>query len=159
MLLLGACRAAAPALDPGPSHLGEAWYAFRAEALGLSVAEARARDAAMPTDAPPADFGDEATRREARALWRDHCAACHGTRGRLEDATTPLPPGQAPPRDWGAASSDFAFWMAGDGFRTTVYRRIARGGDRDGRPSAMPAWETQLSREQIWALVFWIDSL
>ena len=132
LVALGAaCRGAPPIVDPGPSHPGDAWFAFRAAQLGIDASAARARDAALPVDVPHEGREHPEMRREARALWRDLCASCHGARGRLEDASPP-PPGQKPPRDWGGAAAGMAFWIAGDGFRNTVYRRIAVGGDREG---------------------------
>jgi mono/diheme cytochrome c family protein len=151
------CHGAPPAVDPGPSHPGEAWYALRAAQLGIDEEAARTRDAALPTETPIAGRDAPELRREARALWRDLCAGCHGSAGRREDAQVDLGD-QEPPRDWGSFGSNLAFAISGDGFRVVVYRRIAQGGDRDGNPSRMPAWEGELSREQIWGLVALVES-
>jgi mono/diheme cytochrome c family protein len=150
------CQGAPPVVDPGPSHAGAVWYGFRAAQLGTNEDAARARDTAFSTEVPAETRDDTEMRREARALWRDLCASCHGAHGRLED-TPPFPPDQKPPRDWGGGAAGFAFWMSGDGFRKVVYRRIANGGDREGNPTMMPAWGDRLSREQIWALVALIE--
>jgi mono/diheme cytochrome c family protein len=156
LAFVSACHSPPPAVDPGPSHPGNAWFAFRAAQLGIDEEAARERDAAFSTEKPAEGRAHPELRREARALWRDICASCHGASGRLE-GVTPLPPDQPPPRDWGGAAAGFAFWMSGDGFRKVVYRRIANGGDREGSPSLMPGWKDQLSREQIWALVSLIE--
>jgi mono/diheme cytochrome c family protein len=157
LIFLVSCQGAPPAVDPGPSHAGDDWYAFRAAQLGIEEEVARARDAAFSTETPAETRDDTEMRREARALWRDLCARCHGSHGRVADATIETPPGMKPPRDWGSFGSAFAFAITGDGFRTVIYRRTAKGGDRSGNPNTMPAWEGQLSREQIWALVALIE--
>ncbi len=157
LILLTACQGAPPAVDPGPSHAGDGWYAFRAAQLGIEESAARERDAAFSTEIPAETRSDTEMRREARALWRDLCAHCHGSRGRVEDATIATSPGQKPPRDWGSFGSAFAFAITGDGFRAVVYRRIAEGGDREGVPNTMPGWDRTLSREQIWALAALIE--
>ncbi|MEM7409253.1 MAG: c-type cytochrome [Myxococcota bacterium] len=152
-----ACASVPDALpDEVASHLGASWYPHRAAQLGIDVDTARARDAELSESVPPHDLWDAALRDEARAVWRDQCARCHGARGRLE-GVAPLPPDQKPPRDWSGFGAKFGLFLAGDDLRATYFRRIQRGGDREGNPTMMPAWADSLSREQTWALVFLLE--
>lgn len=127
---------------------GEAWFAWRAETLGISPEDARARDAAMAVDEPPESL-DEHTAKDAAARWRVLCATCHGM-----DGEPPERPGQAVPRAWGGMGPTMGFTFGGDKMRAGVYKNIA-----EGKGDAMPAFGQQLAREQIWALVRHIESL
>ncbi len=157
LLLLLGLTACAPtrthvAADDRP-HLGDAWYAHRAGTLGITPEAARARDAALPAgpDAgPPDDALDDHTAREAAALWRDLCAACHGPDGQPPPALGLEPP----PKTWGGFGVRMGFTFGGDAMRRGIYRSIALG-----KGEGMPAWAGRLSREQMWALVRHIESL
>lgn len=127
---------------------GDAWFAWRAETLGVSVDEARARDAAVTVEEPP-DSLDEHTALDAAARWRTVCATCHGI-----DGEPPEKPGQATPRSWGGMGPAMGFTFGGDKMRAGIYKNIA-----EGKGDAMPAWGQTLAREQIWALVRHIESL
>lgn len=156
-LLLCGCAGVtqATAKDGAEPHVGEAWFRFRAEGLGITVEEAKQRDASLSEEAPPEEpFWDDQTRLEAAVLWRDLCARCHGPGGDPEEARVKL---KEPPRSWTGMGPAMGFFFGGDGMRAGIYRRIAAGGDEEGRPSRMPAWGEQLSREQIWALVRHIE--
>ncbi|MCB9536025.1 MAG: cytochrome c [Myxococcales bacterium] len=157
LLLLVALTACAPArtrvTTEDRPHLGDAWYAHRAATLNITPEAARARDAALPAgpDAgPPDDALDAHTAREAAALWRDLCAACHGPDGQ--------PPSELgldpPPKTWGGFGVRMGFTFGGDAMRRGIYRSIA-----EGKGEGMPAWGGRLSREQMWALVRHIESL
>lgn len=136
----------------------DAWLARRARQLGVSIDEARNRDAALPADVPPDAATDDAqTRAEAAAIWGRVCASCHGLTGRLDGVTQKTDP---PPRTWGGMGARMGFFFGGDRMRAGIHRSIAEGGPlRDGKPSPMPAWGTTFAREQIWALVRHIESL
>jgi len=153
-----ACSSPPPPADPGPSHPGEAWWSWRAQQLGTTPAAARARDAALSTTEPPHEIWDAETRREAAALWRDLCVSCHGPRGRLEGVPPP-PEGQTPARSLSSFGLEMGFLLAGDTMRAATYRRIAHATDSQGNATDMPAYGEMLSREQIWALVFFVEDL
>lgn len=142
------------AADARP-HLGDEWFVRRAEVLGIGVDAARARDAALPggEGPPPTGALDDFTARDAAAVWRAQCAACHGVAGEPADDVVERyeASGQKPPRAWGGMAA-MGFLMGGDAMRAKLYTRIA-----DGIPPAMPAWGGVLSREQIWALVRHIE--
>lgn len=133
-------------------HYGDAWFAWRARTLGISVEQARARDAALPDGSdgkvPAEGVIDEAAAREGALLWRDRCARCHG----IDGIPPPPAPGQPEPRVWGTTSAQMGFLFGGDAMRAGMFRSISRGKGR------MPAWGELLSREQIWALVRHIES-
>ncbi len=145
----------APSID---DLVREAWLARRAGQLGVSLDEARRRDAALSVEIPPGVTTDDAqTRAEAAAIWGRICASCHGVTGRLDGALQKTDP---PPRTWGGMGARMGFFFGGDRMRAGIYRSIAEGGPvRDGKPSPMPAWGTTFAREQIWALVRHIESL
>lgn len=140
--------------EDGP-HLGAAWFAHRAQSLGLTPEAAEARDRALPTETPPPDETfDATTGAEAAALWRDLCASCHGAQGRLEG----VPELEPAPRKWGSFGVRMGFFFGGDKMRAGIYRKIAEGSE-DPQPgrAVMPPWGQTLSREQIWALVRHIE--
>ncbi len=139
---------APPGAEP---KLGDAWFDFRAETLGITPAEARARDAALPgaDGPPPEDALDTHTAREAAVLWMTRCAACHGAKGEPppEIEAQYEASEQNPPRSWGGAAR-MGFMMGGDKMRAGLFRKIEQG----VAPN-MPPWGAVLAREQIWALV------
>ncbi len=133
-----------PEGEVSPPHLGDAFYPWRAESLGITADAARQRDLALPDGAatpPYAELG-EAMAHEAAGLYNTLCARCHGADGVPPDSVTERP------RDWTGMGAGMGFFFGGDRMRAALYRRI-----RDGKPPAMPAWKSTLSREQIWALV------
>ncbi|MFN3197660.1 MAG: c-type cytochrome [Bradymonadia bacterium] len=144
-----------PADDAQP-HMGESWFSHRAEQLGVSVAQAKARDAAISETSPPTLDPD--TQLEGATIWARVCANCHGQFGDPSTATTRFEPS---PRDWSGFGPSMGFLFGGDKMRAGIYTKIAEGGaDRtDDQPSPMPAWKSQLSKEQIWALVHYIETL
>ena len=145
----------APSID---DLVREAWLARRARQLGVSLDEARRRDAALSVETPPDVTTDDAqTRAEAAVIWGRICASCHGVSGRLDGVTQKTDP---PPRTWGGMGARMGFFFGGDKMRAGIYRSISDGGPlRDGKPSPMPAWGNTFAREQIWALVRHIESL
>lgn len=164
----GALReAAAPirAIDASPADgqplLGDAWFEARARALGLTVEAARARDAAFSESEPPDDDGppDAQLATQSSALWATQCASCHGATGRLEN----VPPTLPRPRELGTTGMAMGFFFGGDKMRAGLYRKIAYGeppaAPLSPTPSPMPKWAPQLSREQLWALVAFIEGL
>lgn len=163
VLLVASCAGAQPVAIPetGDSieaHRSGRWFERRAAQLGISVAEARARDAALSEEVPPRDAADdEHTRAEAAAIWMTACARCHGVTGRLDG---PVPKFDPPPRAWGGMGPKMGFLFGGDRMRAGIYKTISEGGPvRNGQPSPMPAWGAYLSREQMWSLVRHIEAL
>lgn len=152
-LALAACGGPPQATAPAGAepHLGDGWFDFRADTLGIDPAEARARDAALPGgDGPPPEGAlDGHTAREAAVLWVTRCAQCHGLEGEPppDQVERWAAAGQDPPRTWGGASR-MGFAMGGDSMRAGLFRKI-----HDGVPPGMPPWGAVLAREQIWALV------
>lgn len=148
VVLLGCGGPARVAAPEGVTHLaGDAWFTWRAEALGVTVEAARARDAALSEDAPPETLAP-AVRERAAATWQSVCATCHGV-----DGEPPARPGQPTPKRWGTMGTGMGFTFGGDKMRAGIYRKI-----RDGKGEAMPAWGSTLAREHIWALVAHIES-
>lgn len=154
LLLAGCARRVAPndLKEPTP-HFGDDWFAYRAKGLGLATTdEAKARDAALSEAEPPAE-SDEQLKAEGEAIWAARCAACHGATGRKEGVT--FPPGTKEPRKWGGMGASMGFFFGGNKMRAGLFRTI-----RDGKPETpMVAWGPTLAREQIWALVFFLESL
>lgn len=128
-------------------HLGDDWFAHRAEGLSITAAQAQARDAALSEDVPPEGIWDDQLATEAASLWLTRCAQCHGVNGDLEGAVVNDPPARA----WGTFGTAMGFLFGGDKMRAGIYRTI-----RDGR-GKMPGWGEHLSREQIWGLVSHIE--
>jgi len=93
-------------------------------------------------------------------LYQVHCARCHG-----EDAT-----GHGPSTLSAYPATDFKTF--GKRFGATIHRgaprkwfRVIRDGSgdlvdyRDGRTAAMPAFGENLTREQIWLVITYLQSL
>jgi mono/diheme cytochrome c family protein len=154
LLVAGCARRVAPndLKEPTP-HFGDDWFAYRAKGLGLATPdEAKTRDASLSDTVPPAE-SDEQLKAEGEAIWLQSCAACHGKTGRKEGVT--FAPGTKEPRTWGGMGASMGFFFGGNKMRAGLFRTI-----RDGKPdTAMVAWGPQLAREQIWALVFFLESL
>ncbi len=85
-----------------------------------------------------------------RALYRDHCAACHDERGDGNGTIKPafgLKPANLTDR---ARAPEYLFWRISEGGRVEPYR---------SQGSIMPAWKYQLSEEQRWQLVAYVMTL
>ncbi len=150
----------------GPSHitapadaaalLGDAWFEARAKQLAITAEAAKTRDAAFSASEPPdPDMLGHFVREQGAAIWAEQCSRCHGIDGEP-------PPGQQPPaKKWGTMGTTMGFFFGGDKMRAGIFRIITEGGKQheDGTASAMPAWGETLAREQIWALVYHIESL
>lgn len=160
-VVAAACAATLPS-RPGTEdapHLGDAWFDYRAAGLGISVEEARARDAALVEDDVPEGIYDQQTVAEGKALWESLCASCHGIDGRVnEELAATMDP---PPREWGGMGPAMGFFFGGDAMRAGIYASIRDGvaPEDPNQPQVMVAWGPVLSREQIWALVYHIESL
>lgn len=141
--------------DDVTPRLGDAWFEARAAELGISVEKARARDEALSEEAPPKGVWDAQTAKEAAAIWASICAECHGRNGDLEGVQeAPV----MPKRKWGTFGARMGFLFGGDKMRAGIFRTIAHGGPQhDGKPSPMQAFYPMLAKEQIWALVFYIE--
>ncbi len=153
--LFVACASPPPVEVPadGGPHIGNSWFEWRAQTLGITPAEARARDEALPNGedgkVPAPGTLDADTQIEGALLWRAECARCHGANG---DPPEPAP-GQVKLRTWNGMGAKMGFTFGGDRMRAGVYRKILVGG------GAMPGWKGYLSREQIWALVNHMEHL
>lgn len=153
LLALAACGGPPQAQAPPGAEpkLGDAWFAFRAETLGIDPAAARARDAALPgkEGPPPTEQLDDHTAREAAVIWATRCAQCHGAQGEPPPAMVAQweAAGQKAPRTWGGAAR-MGFAMGGDSMRAGLFRKIS-----EGVPPGMPPWGGVLAQEQIWALI------
>lgn len=139
-----------------PIHLGDEWFSFAAEQLGISAEEVRRRDQALSEDEPPEDEQlPSFARAEAAAIWLRICAGCHGERGDLEGATE-LPGNK--PRKWGSFGVSMGFFFGGDDMRAGIYRKIRDGVQTEaGEPTLMRGFASELSRMQLWALVRHIE--
>lgn len=134
-----------------PIHLNDSWWPFRAQRLGITVAEAKRRDLGFSSMVAPKDFWDEQTAVEAVSVWSVLCNECHGGRRSVEDALTM----QVPAPGWGQGEGLFfgnrrAYKHAFD----IVYNG---GPKQNGKRSEMIAWKKELSREQIWSLLYFLE--
>lgn len=87
-----------------------------------------------------------ATIEEGAKLYQEHCAACHGVEGKGDGpqaASLPVP---------STNFTDLAFSASKSGF--DIYSSIVLG-----KPPAMPAFGEELSDEQRWAIVDYLQSL
>jgi hypothetical protein len=133
-----------------PIHVGDTWWRFRGEFLKLTDDQVRERDAAISAYQPPASFWDNQTAVEAVSVWGVLCNQCHGGRRRVEDAIA-MPP---PPDAWGRG--DGLFFGARRPY-VEVFAMVANGGPIRDSKRAMPAWRNVLAREQIWAMLYFLE--
>jgi mono/diheme cytochrome c family protein len=94
--------------------------------------------------------GDEAAIAAGEALWGAHCVDCHGDEGKGDGpGATGLSPAPTDLTDDRHAHlpDDYLHW------------RIAEGGGFEPFSSAMPAFGSELSEQQIWELVSYIRHL
>jgi mono/diheme cytochrome c family protein len=178
VLLAGACASAPPpqekTIEPPPSgeddtfvlsrtpararvqevvpvHIADAWWGFRSAFLKMSEGKARERDSEIGERQAPEGFWDEQTASETYGLWATFCNECHGGRRKLEDVVR-MP---APAAGWGRGDGLFfgARRPYAEIFRTITLGKI----EKDGNRYRMPAWKGKLAREQIWALMYFIE--
>jgi mono/diheme cytochrome c family protein len=156
LLALAAC-ASQPGTSDDPQaarmHLGDRWFEHRSAFLGISPDDAKLRDADLDESAPPQDqFWDEQLAVESASVWRMLCNECHGGRRSIQRAKE-IPP---PPEGWGSSEGQF-FGRARP--HREIFQKIFHGGEKpeDPEQQKMPPWGDRLSREQIWALVWFIE--
>jgi hypothetical protein len=150
--------------DPGPArkvelananlgqvHVADLWWPFRGGYLKVGEAAARDRDGEISEKQAPSDFWDEQSAVETIYIWGTFCNECHGGRRRMEDVVKM--PGPA------------ASWGRGDGLffgirrpYADIFRTISNGKiEKEGNRWKMPAWRGKLAKEQIWALIYFIE--
>jgi len=133
-------------------HLGPAWFQTRARWLAMTPRAAVDRDAAISDQSPPLGFWDEQTATEAAAIWGALCNDCHGGRRKVSAAVN-MP---APRSDW--AKGETSYFFGRPRTHAEIFRTIYNGAaPKDGKPSEMPSWGGKLSREQIWAMIYFIE--
>jgi hypothetical protein len=143
--------AAGKAAEQPPLHIGDKWWRFRADFLKLSEADIRDRDSAISTEVAPQGFWDKQTATETVMIWGSLCNECHGGRRRLKDALS-MPP---PPTNWGRGDGLF-FGNRRD--YAAVFATVNFGGPaKEGNRSPMPAWTGKLAKEQMWALLYFLE--
>jgi len=140
--------------DNGPLllvHTGDAWWGFRASFLNIPDKQARDRDSRISHRQAPQSFWDGQTALEAVSLWSSLCNECHGGRRKVEDSLN-MP---APPPGWGQGEGLFF------GKRrpyAELFAIVYNGGPmREGKRSEMPPWRGKIAREQIWALLYFLE--
>ena len=141
-----------PPTDTVEPHLGDDWFEWRAERLGISIDDARERDAAISVNKPPRDSLDGQTAMEAAVIWANLCARCHGFDGRMKGVAEA---DAMPDTKWGGVGVKMGFAFGADAMRAGIYESIAEGPNDPQSP--MLAWKHNLSREQMWALVFYVE--
>lgn len=138
----------------GEPLTGEDWYRFRAGQLSISQQAAVERDRQLSEEEPPELPENEAFRRQTALLYERQCAACHGSDGDPGDFNI----GRFAPREFGTMGMSMGFTFGGDKMRAGIYR-VIRDGKKRGETVTMPAFGDRLAREQIWALVRYIENL
>ena len=133
------------------AHSSSDWIKLRATHLGLGHEEAAKRDVSMKDAVPSGVFWDSEMQAEAASLWIGNCAQCHGVEG---DPATATQASEHERTKWGTFGTKMGFLMGGDAMRLGIYQTIRDGSEGE---STMVGWSDQLSHEQIWALVWYIE--
>jgi hypothetical protein len=134
-----------------PIHINESWWAFRAQFLGITEAEAQKRDAALSRVRAPADFWDAQTSIEAVSVWSVLCNECHGGRRSVEDAREMPEPAPA----WG--DGEGLFFGNRRSYRHMFDVVEGGGPKREAGRAEMPAWRNILPTEMRWALLYFLE--
>ena len=134
-----------------PVHVGDQWWAFRADFLKVNEDKARDRDGDISEKQAPTGFWDLQTSVETISIWTTFCNECHGGRRKMEDVIR-MP---TPTASWGKGEGLFF------GLRrpySEIFRIIYNGKiEKEGNRWKMPAWRGKLSKEQIWALIYFVE--
>jgi len=141
--------AAVVTADTKRPHIGGKWWPLRADFLKLSEGGAKDRDTVISESRAPADFWDKQTAVEThlgpslqRVPWRPATLE-----GRHEHATSA---GGLGKRNWSIFRNrrDYA----------AVFAIVSLGGPaRNDKRSPMPAWTGKLAKEQMWALLYFLE--
>jgi mono/diheme cytochrome c family protein len=131
-------------------HINDKWWRFRGDFLKLTERQVRDRDASISPKQAPQDFWDPQTAFESVSIWGALCNQCHGGRRRVEDAVAMTPP----PANWGQGEGLF---FGNRRPYADVFGTIHNGGPQRDNKRPMPAWRNILSREQIWALLYFLE--
>jgi len=134
-------------------HVGDEWFEHRAPRLGMTAAEAKARDETINDDGPPVTlFWDQQLATEVAGLWDLLCNECHGGKRDVAAAAT-IP---APPHGWGRQAGVF---FGRERTHREVFQSIYYGSESesDDKPQEMPPWGEKVSKEQIWGLVYYLE--
>ena len=137
-----------PAEDP--IHIGDKWWRFRGNFLKLNENQVHDRDAQVSNRQAPTDFWDPQTAIETVSIWTSLCNQCHGGRRRQQDAVA-MP---APPANWGQGEGLF---FGNRRLYSEVFATVSNGGPKREGKVAMPSWKNILAREQIWALLYFLE--
>jgi Cytochrome C oxidase, cbb3-type, subunit III len=143
--------AAARPVEKPPVHVGDQWWPFRADFLKTSEDKTRDRDGDISEKQAPGGFWDLQTSVETISIWTTFCNECHGGRRKMEDVIRMPTPGA----NWGRGEGLF-FGVRrpyAEIFRTVYSGKIEKEGNR----WKMPAWRGKLSKEQIWALIYFVE--
>jgi mono/diheme cytochrome c family protein len=134
-----------------PVHINEQWWGFRAEFLKTTEAKVKERDADVSERQAPTEFWDLQTSIETVSIWGTFCNECHGGRRRTDDALK-MPP---PTANWGRGEG--LFFGARRPY-SEIFKVISNGKiEKESSRWKMPAWKGRLSKEQIWALIYFIE--
>ena len=86
-------RAPSPS-SRSPVHVGDTWWAFRAEFLKMNEGSAKDRDNEISEKQAPGEFWDQQSAVETISIWTTFCNECHGGRRRMEDVVKMPGPGR-----------------------------------------------------------------
>lgn len=131
-------------------HIGDKWWRFRGGFLKLNDSQVRERDMAVSMKQAPQNFWDPQTALETVQIWSGLCNQCHGGRRNQSDAVN-MP---APPPAWGQGEGIF---FGSRRQYSELFNTVSNGGPKHEGKVAMPAWKTVLAKEQIWALLYFLE--
>jgi mono/diheme cytochrome c family protein len=131
-------------------HIGDKWWKFRGGFLKLNEAQTRERDMAVSGRQAPQAFWDPQTALETVQIWSGLCNQCHGGRRNQSDAVN-MP---SPPPQWGVGEGIF---FGNRRQYSELFNTVSNGGPKHEGKVAMPAWKTVLAKEQIWALLYFLE--
>lgn len=141
----------------------EAFYASKASILGIEIEQVRTADMALSTTKNPFEArNDPAAISRGAVIYKNECMQCHGVD---VDGRGPLMPVSLPSMDFHRFSMRFAVTLHG-GAPKSWFQQIKNGVaievNQPDTPSFtldMPAYGDRLTREQIWLVITYLQSL
>lgn len=145
-------------VGPGPSFLRA-----KATMLGITIEEARTRDAAISSTENPFNARrDQSAVSRGAVIYSHECMSCHGENVDGRGAALPMP---IPSMDFHRTTMRMDITAHGGAvkkwFKTIQGGAVAEEKSADGSPItvAMPAFGDRLAREQIWLVITYLQSL
>ena len=129
------------------------WFEKKSKQTGHSLDVLLKQDQLL-LERPPKDYRASYRKNVGMQLWKGKCVSCHGFDGKPHIQFDPAP------RNLGAMGMKMGFFFGGDKMRMGLMNKIRTGkGKEQETIGLMPAFAEQLSNDQIWSIVAFVEQL